>query len=76
MNTVFTSNGEILTGRLWRKSHSHFKNLPFYSNVPRMDDMVVPLEDAVALGNNGCYHTLLVVREFQNYYALESTCFR
>jgi len=43
-NTVKHSNGEILTGQLWRKDHPFFKHLPFYSNLPRMDELVGPLE--------------------------------
>jgi hypothetical protein len=45
-NTTRHSNGEILTGRLWRKEHALFQNLPFYSNLPRMDEMPGPLEGA------------------------------
>ena len=62
-NTVKHSNGEILTGKLWRKDHSFFNGLPFYSNIPRMDDIAGSLQ--VALGNGaqvkGCYRALLVV---------------
>lgn len=42
-NTVIHLNGEILTGKLWRKSHSFFNDLPFYSNIPRMEGLVGPL---------------------------------
>jgi hypothetical protein len=58
MNTVKHSNGEILTGRLWRKSHTFFDNLPFYSNIPRIDEMAATLEQG--LGEGG-FQTLLIV---------------
>jgi hypothetical protein len=57
------SNGEILTGRLWRKNHSFFKNLPFYSDIPRMDEIASTLQNA--LGERcleGCYGALLLVK--------------
>jgi hypothetical protein len=61
-NTVSNSNGEILTGRLWRKNHQFFTKLPFYCNVLRMDDV------AKALGRvfgdsveEECYKALLIV---------------
>jgi hypothetical protein len=57
-NTVQHSNGEILTGRLWRKDHSFFNKLPFYSNVPRMDEMAGPLEQSLSEGD---FKTLLLV---------------
>ena len=49
-NTVRDSNGEILTGQIWRQRHGFFKNLPFYSNIPRMEDMSAALLGA--LGGN------------------------
>jgi hypothetical protein len=61
-NTVKCSNGEILTGRLWRKDHPFFNDLPFYSNIPRLDEIAGPLEKAFGGGNlEGCYRGLLVV---------------
>lgn len=45
-NTIKDSTGEILTGRIWRKHHGFFKRLPFYSNIPRMDEMAVSLLEA------------------------------
>jgi len=63
LNTIKSSNGEILTGRLWRKDHPFFNDLPFYSNIPRMDEIAGPLENALGKGNlDGCYRALLVVR--------------
>jgi hypothetical protein len=45
-NTVKNANGEILTGRLWRKSQPFVRRLPFHSNLPRMEEMAAPLEGA------------------------------
>ena len=50
-NTVKDSTGEILTGKIWRKHHEFFKDLPFYSNIPWMDEMAVSLLGA--LGEDG-----------------------
>jgi hypothetical protein len=50
-NTVKDSFGTILTGKIWRKQHGFFKDLPFYSNIPRMDEMDVSLLGA--LGQHG-----------------------
>jgi hypothetical protein len=43
-NTIKHRNGQILTGKLWRKDHSLFLDLPFYSNVLRMDDLEETLQ--------------------------------
>jgi len=62
-NTIKSSNGEILTGRLWRKEHPFFNDLPFYSNIPRMDEIAGTLESALGKESlEGCYRALLVVR--------------
>jgi len=61
-NTVQHSNGELLTGRLWRKSLPYFDNLPFYSNIPRMDEIPGPLQKALDQGSQEGYSALLVVR--------------
>ena len=50
-NTIKDSTGKILTGKIWRKRHGFFKDLPFYSNIPRMDEMAVSLLGA--LGEDG-----------------------
>jgi hypothetical protein len=56
------SKGEILTGRLWRKNHSFFKNLPFYSAIPNMDEIATSLQNALGERSlEGCYGALLVV---------------
>jgi hypothetical protein len=47
-NTVKDSTGEILTGKIWRKHHGFLKDLPFYSNVPRMDEMALSLLEALS----------------------------
>jgi hypothetical protein len=60
-HTTKDSNGDILTGRIWRMSHPFFHELPFYSNIPRMDDMAVSLEHSLGERQEGCYKALLVV---------------
>jgi len=63
-NTIKNSNGEILTGKLWRKSHSFFTDLPFYTEIPRMDEIAGPLQSALSEGGQeGCYMAMLVVRD-------------
>ena len=59
MNTVKNLNGETLMGRLWQKNHSFFNDLPFYSNIPRMDDIAIPLQQALS---ESSYYILLIVR--------------
>lgn len=59
MNTVQTSNGEKLTGRLWRKQHTVFNKLPFYCDLAKMDTLQVSLKDALS---DGFYSSLLIVR--------------
>ena len=59
MNTIKNSNGETLMGGLWQKNHSFFNDLPFYSNIPRMDDIVIPLQQALS---ESSYYILLIVR--------------
>lgn len=68
--TIKDSNGELLTGRLWRKSHPFFHRLPFYADILRMDDIARPLEESLGeRGLVGSFGTLLVVR------TLTFTCF-
>jgi hypothetical protein len=74
-NTILHSNGEILTGRLWRKSHSFFKDLPFYSNIVRMDEMTGALVNADDDGRERCYKTMLFVCSFVVISPLESDWF-
>jgi hypothetical protein len=47
LNTIKDCDGQILTGRTWRKHHAFIKDLPFYSDIPRMDDMAESLQGAV-----------------------------
>jgi hypothetical protein len=62
-NTVKHSSGVDLTGKLWRKEHPFFKDLPFYSNIPRMDDLAESLGTALCEGRSGgFYNALLIVR--------------
>jgi hypothetical protein len=62
--TVKDFSGNILTGKLWRKRHRFFNDLPFYSNIPRMDEMAGALLEA--FGHQGLDNfcmDLLVVRQ-------------
>ena len=62
-NITYLKNGETLTGKLWRKIHSFFIELPFYTEIPRMDEMVGPLQGALGDGSQGgCFRAMLVVR--------------
>jgi hypothetical protein len=62
-NIVIHASGEILTGRLWRRDLSLFNSLPFYTDIPRMDEMAGPLEKALAdINGKGPFFTLLLVR--------------
>jgi len=70
MNTVIHSSGELLTGKVWRKEHSFFNTLPFYSNIPRMEEMAGPLKSSLSAdgdGHIGHFHSLLVVSFFFIY---------
>jgi hypothetical protein len=65
-NTSHSWNGEILTGKLWRVDNEGFHKLPFYTNIPRMDEMAEPLQNALKEGSQeGCYREMLVVRFLQ-----------
>ena len=44
-------NDEILMGKLWRGLHPSFKELPFYTEIPRMDEMSRPLQIALGEGS-------------------------
>ena len=46
-NTIKDSTGEILTSKTWRKRHGFLKDLPFYSNIPRIDEMAPSLLGAL-----------------------------
>jgi hypothetical protein len=62
-NTVQHFNGEILTGKLWRKNHPFFTDLPFYTEILRMDDIAGPLKNALGEGSpEGTYGAMLMVR--------------
>jgi hypothetical protein len=63
MNIIVQPNGEILTGRVWRRQHSSFNRLPFYSNIFNMDNLAEPLK--MSLSKDPVYESfvaLLVVR--------------
>ena len=62
-NTVRTATGAILTGQLWRKDQEFVQQLPFYSNLPRMEEMAGPLEGAFG-DPEGITKALLIVRSF------------
>jgi hypothetical protein len=59
INIVVHSNGEVLTGRLWRKDHAFLHTLPFYSNIAKVDDLAALLVDSFP---EGLFKTLLIVR--------------
>jgi hypothetical protein len=61
-NTVVLPNGQFLTGRIWRNGIQLFQNLPFYSNINRMEELAGHIVDADDDGRDGCYKALLVVR--------------
>ena len=42
-----------------RKITPFFNDLPFYSNIPRMDDIAIPLQQALS---ESSYYILLIVR--------------
>ena len=56
-------NDEILMGKLWRELHPSFKELHFYTEIPRMDKMSGPLQIALGEGSRDVhYWSMLVVR--------------
>ena len=59
MHTVELPNGQLLTGKLWRKDHPLFKHLPFYSSIPRTDDIGASLRGSIS--PEEWYGSLLVV---------------
>jgi hypothetical protein len=66
-NIVKLSNGEILTGKLWRLDHPLFLELPFYSNIVRMAEIEGPLQKALGeVSGDGGYIALLVVSPLRN----------
>ena len=71
-NTIKHSSGEVLTGKLWRKDHAFFKDLPFYSNIPRMEEMGQPLEDGLSQGSGDdwCNMSLVVCKSHVFIYNL------
>lgn len=76
LNTVEHSNGEILTGKLWRTCHAFFNDLPFYSNIPRMEEIASPLQKALGEDDlEGCYRELLVVSRRAVSYLIISDAF-
>ena len=63
MNIVCDSNGEILTGKLWKKKYLAFYKMPFFSSIPTKDEMGGPLKEAlVEVGQEGFFAELLIVR--------------
>jgi hypothetical protein len=61
-NTTKHSSGAILTGRLWRKDNAIFNDLPFYTDITRMDDMAEALQEALNNGSGSrSYVALLIV---------------
>jgi len=61
-NTTKHSSGAILTGRLWRKDNANFIDLPFYTDITRMDDIADALQEALNNGSGSrSYVALLIV---------------
>jgi hypothetical protein len=61
-NTIKISSGDLLTGKLWRKSHPFFNDLPFHCDVARMDEIAGTLEKVFREGSLvGTYTELLLV---------------
>jgi hypothetical protein len=54
------ADDKILTGKLWRKHHPYFNDLPFYSDITRTEELAESLEKG--LSQEGCYKSLMVVR--------------
>jgi hypothetical protein len=68
LHIVKNSMGKVLTGKIWRKQHAFFKDLPFYSNITRMDEMTPPLQEALGQDKVGKYsikHLTLIVFIFE-----------
>ena len=62
-------NDKILMGKLWRELHPSFKELPFYTEIPRMDEMSGPLQIALGEGSRDArYRSMLVVRMLTIYF--------
>jgi hypothetical protein len=52
-NTV-KANDEIITGKIWRMDHPFFANLPFYTNILRMDEIEGSLQKGLGgIGEEG-----------------------
>jgi hypothetical protein len=66
--TSLNSNGEILTGKLWRKDLSFFSNLPFHSNILRMDDIAESLVGALDDHNGDEFCNGLLLVRFYSYF--------
>ena len=62
-------NDEILMGKLWMELHPSFKELLFYTEIPRMDKMSRPLQIALGEGSwDARYRSMLVVRMLTIYF--------
>lgn len=48
VNTVQQLNGQVLTGKIWRKEHPFFKDLPFYSTIPTADDIGAAVRGSIS----------------------------
>jgi len=59
MYTFELPNGQLLTGKLWRKDHPFFNELPFYSDLPRTDEIGASLGRTTI--SEEWYGSLLVV---------------
>ena len=70
LNTIKHSDGEILTGRLWRKHHPFFNDLPFHTNIMRMDYLADALAFAFNTQNREGYYRSLLVVSFSAFISL------
>ena len=61
-NTITDLTGQILTGKIWRRRHTFFNNLLFYSNILCMADMAESLQGALSRPSleKHCMEVLLV----------------
>jgi len=73
-NTVIHSNGQLLTGKLWRMDHPFFNDLPFYSDILRMDNIGEELRRSLSMDE--WYGVMLVVSNLMFYCPKLITCNR
>jgi len=63
MNIFRDSNGNTVDGKRWRNNYQFLNEFPFYSNIPRQDEIGRPLEKALLeVGREGFFAEMLLVR--------------